>query len=160
MYKIEYKNLWIVLTNGRNIIHGPIENTINTVTESGQPFAVFGENKTYVTDLIFSEYSEGNIEELIDEVKVLKDITWLVNYTADEATYVQSVYNSQSLNSKIEPIKHPTKDEYAIPFQSDVFATFPDGDAKTAMEGVLAYKQDNGYHLSNDQMIANGWFTN
>jgi hypothetical protein len=151
-------NLWVVLTNGRDIIHGPINNTTETVLESGQPFALFGDTKDYVTDLIFTEYQEGDIEKMIEEIKVLKNITWLIDYTEEEANYIKEIYNSQSLNSKIEPIKHPQRDEYAIPFLEDVFETFPEGDEKTAMEGVISYKTSNGFHLSKEEMIENEWF--
>lgn len=33
MYKIDKENKWLVLTDGRDVIHGPIENTSQTVTE-------------------------------------------------------------------------------------------------------------------------------
>lgn len=166
MYKIEKENKWLVLTNGRDIIHGPIENTTKTVTESGQNFAIFGDTKEYVVNLTFSEYVEseeddemGNFEEIkIEPIKKLREITWLVNYTKQEAENAKTNFNTMSENAKIEYIKHPDREEYSLPMQEYIFSMIPEGKLKEDMIEVTTDKIVNGKKLTNQQMKEQGWF--
>lgn len=159
MYEIKKENKWLVLTNGRNIIHGPIENTVETVTKSGQNFAIFGDTKDYVIDLAFEEYSENEDEEgNVTVYKKLRPITWLVDYTQQEAENARNNFNTTSINAKIEYIKHPEREEYALPMQDYIFSTIPDGQLKDGMIEVARDKIMNGKQLSNQQMTEQGWF--
>ena len=158
MYEIEKEHKWLILTNGRAVIHGPLENTTETVTSSGQPFAIFGDTKAYVTDLAFTEYVEADPENDVEEVKTLREISWLVNYTLQEATDALSDFNIASINSKIEYIKHPDREEYSVPMQQYIFATVPDGEEKDRMTAVATGKVTGGDNLTKEHMIEAGWF--
>ena len=158
MYKIDKENKWLVLTDGRDVIHGPIENTSQTVTESGQPFAVFADTKEAITNLVFSEYVEANPEEKIEEIKTLREIPWITGYTLAEVNSILNDYNTTSTNSKIDYIKFPNQKNYAIPFQEYIFSTFPDGAIKDSMIAVVGEKITDNKMLSKEQMISDGWF--
>ena len=156
MYTIDKEKKWLVFTDGLDIIHGPIENTSDSVTQSNQPFVVYGDDKETVIDLIFEEYEIN--EEDKTEIKTLKEVKWITNYTLEEANYVKGAYNTNSLNSKLEPIKHPDKDEYAIPWIVSVFATFPEGDVKDSMTSTITEKENQGYILTFMEMSEEEWF--
>ena len=159
MYEINKENKWLVLSDGRNVIHGPIENTTETVTTSGQKFAIFGDTKEYVVDLAFDEYLEEEDEngnKLVS--KTLRDIKWLVDYTYQEAETARNNFNTASINAKIEYIKHPNREEYALPMQDYIFSTIPDGTLKDGMVEVATDKITTGKCLDTQQMIEQGWF--
>jgi len=124
----------------------------------GQRFMVLKESPDDAADLLFSSF------QFIDDmgIKMLdsyteREVTWFVNYTEQEKD--NSVNNVNSFGFIfIEGIKHPDRDEYAIPYIPYVFDQIPAGPIKDAMALIIADKITNGHHKTTAEIQSEGWF--
>jgi hypothetical protein len=167
----------VVITNGFNVIHGPIYNSPSQQTTTGQPFMITSNTREEVIDLFFSEYlenwidSQGNTHDEDGNVyteetgydlqitKTKRPIDWDINYSVQ--SQAQDVCNLVDIASngyfKIRPIKHPTKDIWATPYQEYILNSLPESAYKTQLIELSNYSINKGNRRTEQQMIEEGW---
>ena len=59
---------------------------------------------------------------------------------------------------EIDKIKHPDRDEWAIPYEAYVLSQIPDGPVKDGMASTVTAKFTGGYHKTSADMKSEGWF--
>ncbi len=148
---IQVKKSIVTICPLRDIAHYiQIEN--DQFCRTGLPFMLLGDSEDEVLDLAYSSY------EVNHQIATgtLRDIDWLVNYTEEEANATLDNINTFDI-IMASPIKHPSKDEWAIPYNDYVFSKLPAGAIKTAMEAGLASRTADGHRKTKAEMISDGW---
>jgi len=175
--EIKKKDRYAIITNGFGIIQGPIHNQVNQETTSGQPFMIVSNTEEKVIDLFFSEYSikyvddEGNqidrygnayTEETCDEVQkvaIKRPIDWDINYTIK--AQAQDVCDKVMIASNnyffITPIKHPTLELWATPYQDYILNSLQESTLKNTLISLSNYSINKGNRRAEQQMIDEGW---
>ena len=130
---------------------------------TGQPLMIAGPVKADVIDMIYSTYvsNEERLEaDLRDEEvddNVLREITWSVGYSLVEAEATIAVVAQLMSNLSISAIKHPDREEYALPWSQYIIDSSQDGALKDAIFAKHAESISEGNVKTQSEMIADGW---
>lgn len=160
MQEIVKEDKYLIISNGRElIVH--IHNTNNTVTSSGQPFMLLDDTLSGVCDLFYSDWTPLTGEEYdVDSEEVSGvpyNIDWHIGKESEEdVQQICDLVMSISENVKIQPIKHPDREEWATPYQEKIFSTLPDGEVKNILIQELQASEPN--RRTTDEMKSDGWF--
>jgi hypothetical protein len=127
----------------------------NVHMSSGQPISVRSIVSSEVMDMIYEVYTDV-LEGMDDEGDVPYPTNWSVGYDRAGATEVEDLLNSHDFLT-VNAIKHPDRDEWAIPFQDTIFSFIPDSDIKTQLLTFATASVVNGNRKTHDEMIAGGW---
>lgn len=155
MHEIVNQDTYIIVTDGFDVIHGPIHSGNDQITTTGQPFMVLAPSEAEVIDLYFSEYT---VDEETDEITyVQRDIVWTVEYTEEDALTICDLVSTIADYLLIQPIKHPQRDEWAVPVQEYIFGLLPPGPEKTALEQQAQASIAAGRRKTAQEMTEGGW---
>ena len=97
---------------------------------TGLPLMVYGLNQSSTYDLVFSEY-EFKDDMLVNSIP--REILWSVGYSFEDANNIITIVNNLLPNLFLQSIKHPNREEYALPWSDYIISTAPEGDAKDAI---------------------------
>jgi hypothetical protein len=169
MFEFINTEKYMIFTNGYNIMH-LVESNDGYQVSSGQPMCLFLDDKQSLINMFFESYIEtqpkliNGSEELINKTQTLypiytiRPVIWSIGYSLEGANEIQSLIATTDF-VRVTPIKHPNRDEYAIPFIQTVFDAIPDDlPAKQVLLQRAMYKIVNGQRKNNMQMIEDGWF--
>lgn len=151
--KPDKKTYAIALNSINNVVH-VLEVGTNNVLTTGQPLLASDEDKETCYNLVFSSY---DIEdgELIDYT--LRPIQWAVGYSLADAKEVIAVFHQLLSNIRVDAVKHPDREEYALPWSDFIVNTAPNGALKTAILDAHESSVDAGNVRTNEEMISQGW---
>ena len=120
---------------------------------TGQPIIVLGDTEEEALNLIYSHVANEND---IDDVSIPHEVQWSVGYNLSDATIVRDLINSYEFVN-VNFIKHPDRNEYAIPFQNVIFNAMPDDANKASLLIYATASVSEGRRRSNQQMNDDGW---
>ncbi len=126
---------------------------VNVHMASGQPVSVQGTVEQDVIDLIYEVYNEFPME---GEPNIAYPTSWSVGYDREGATEVEDLLNSYDFLT-VNAIKHPDREEWAIPFHSVIFAAFPDGDVKDQLIAFATSSVTGGNRKTCMEMNEDNW---
>jgi len=106
----------------------------------------------FTYNLTFDE--EGN---LIEEETILREITWSVGYTLEEANQTIAVVNQLLPDLYLQITKHPNREEYALPWSEYIINNANDGALKDAINAKHDETLSEGNSKTREEMIAEGW---
>jgi hypothetical protein len=135
-----------------NTYHKGVVEVGNTMT-TGQPIVVFSESEDETLNLIYSHIADENE---INDADIPHEVQWSIGYNLTDATIVRDLVNSYDFVN-INFIKHPSRDEYAIPFQNVIFDAMPDGANKDTLTDYVTASVNENRRRTNQQMIDDGW---
>lgn len=153
-HEIQFEATYICVTDGFGMMHGPLENNTNQQTTTGLALMVCNEDEDTLIDIMFSEYYYDSEENLI---KTQRPIGWSVGYTEEDAQEVADLVFSIDDNIFINPIKHPDREEWAVPFHEVVFNNLPDSPEKLVLAHKAQQSIANGNRKNIEEMIQDGW---
>ena len=139
----------VVACNPLKEVYHTIELTSGSQLNTGQPIMVYGGEE--VIGLIYREYDENDIDS-----NEPYETEWSVGYDkagAEEACMYLSSYDYLD----VSPIKHPARDEWAVPSHDVVFASLPSGPVKDALADLAAQSIAEGRRKNQAEMLADGW---
>ena len=134
--------------------------TINNLS-TGQPFLITGDSMDEVYDLVYSSYvvidildynsDNTNLERIrgVEESSVLHEVVWSIGYDKAEADATISVIQSLLPYLKINAIKHPSREEYALPYSEHMVSTAPDGALKDAISAKHSESISDSFNFNN-----------
>ena len=168
----------VIATNGVNVYHR-LEIDSNQVMSTGQPFVIHGTDRQHIYDMLYStaefdqteefittfvEEYEGDpdlLEYSLDEKYVLvfrDDITWSVNYTLEDSNNAIAALQSIIPEIKLSTVKHPSREEYALPWSDYIMNNAPDGDIKNQLFAMHDQSVADGDVRTDEEFLAEGWF--
>ena len=141
---------------------------------TGQPLLLVGGDANQVIDSIYSSYPENKITamtdadfipsiefdengDIIEGPKILREITWSVGYTLEEANQTIAIVNQLIPDLYLQAIKHPDREEYALPWSEYIVDNAPDGALKDAINAKHSETVSEGNSKTKEEMIAGGW---
>jgi len=132
---------------------------------TGQPLMITGLDEDTTYDLIYSSYNFTpdidlivNPEEEKEEVlTVVRGITWSVGYTLEDATEVLGAVKQILPDLYVQPIKHPDRDEYALPWSDYIIDSAPNGGLKDTIHHKHLVTIVDGNSKTKEEMIEDGW---
>lgn len=159
------KGVWAMVADGFGRVQGPF---LTNHCKSGQPISVYTDNRE---DLLNMFYMEGWTEETEavtlpngDTSTISRGVVgefqttlWATDFTEAEANSVASTVASASPNVHIEAVKHPDRDEWALPVHQGVLDSMPDSPYKTQLNLLVSQKHADGKILTKQVMIDAGW---
>ena len=149
----------------------PLKNVWHKVSggltcSTGQPLVIFGNSRSALYDLLFESYPEeveGPFEQVDEEgveiPYVPREVLWSVGYTEETYAPVLAALAATLPNVRINPVKHPLRDEYALPWSEPIINTMPSSDTKTVIVDAHLDSVNAGTVLTTEQMLADGWVT-
>jgi hypothetical protein len=118
---------------------------------TGQPLTVFFDDRAKLSELMYDVYDENDAKS-----NVPRDIIWSVGYTEEGSTTIADLLNDLGFLI-IKPIKHPDRNEWAIPFSQKIFDEIPDGVTKDTLGAYHVTSVTNGNSKSKSEMLLDGW---
>lgn len=157
MYDVISQDKWLLFSDGRDVVH-MLHNTVDNQTTSGQPFMLCTDTEEALIALFYQTYTkdvDGNVT-----VAIPYPIKWNARFDSIErASLICDLINQASGGIvQVQSIKHPTRDEWATPFQENVVAAIPEGELKNTLLNNLQGSIAAGYLLTREQMEEEGWF--
>ena len=142
--------------SGPHQLHESKQNGSTTLT-TGLPVVVYGDTAEEVCDLLFSSYTLGELGELTDYV--VRDIALSTGYdTEAEALEFATDAQEEVAGLLMRPLKHPDRDEWALPVSSHILATKGrGGDKRQKLEQKMTEKAAAGKHIALNQARSAGW---
>jgi len=140
--------------------HGEVG--VESKLTTGQPLMITGTDKEATYDLIYSSYNFLSFIELIENPEeeiptVVREITWSVGYTLEDATDILKVVKQLLPDLYVQPIKHPDREEYALPWSDYIIDSAPDGALKTAINNKHTETIIDGNSKAKEEMVEDGW---
>ena len=149
--------------------------TSNQMT-TGQPLLLVGTDCSQIIDSIYSSYPSDKINSLtdpdfiptisfdedgniIEEETVLREITWSVGYSLEEANQTIAIVNQLLPDLHVQSVKHPDREEYALPWSDYIISNADDGALKDAINAKHAETVSEGNSKTKAEMIAGGWIS-
>ena len=127
---------------------------VNNCMETGQMFLASSSDKHDAIDCIFENYEINENDEIIGEAR---EFGFSVGYMSElEAQQVADFSSSFDLID-ITYLKHPNRDEWAIPFQSYIFSKLPDGPNKDFLITKHLEVVAQGRSRTLIEMLQEGW---
>ena len=131
------------------------ETETNQGLSTGQPIVVYADTKAEAYDLLFSAWTEdenGNLDTYTPH-----DISVSIDYT--EADALQTAADAMEIigGLMIRPIKHPSRDEWAIIVSPQVLAKATAGAKRDALLSKHAAKVSQGKNKTKAEVIADDW---
>lgn len=119
---------------------------------TGQPIVIYSTDEELVNTLAFSFYEgEGS------ERNRAREVQWSTGYTdRNTALYVLKALESFRF-LRLDLVKHPDRDEWAIPYNRQIFETLTDGPIKVQISKAAIASQKAGLRLTKEQMLDQGW---
>lgn len=125
--------------------------------KTGLNLMVIGSSLTEVCDLMFSEYEFEDDEELeLVKSYTLRPIDFSINYTESNAVYFAGVLTSLDWLF-VNPEKHPTEDNWALPWNLHIFNNIEEGSMKDALLAQSQASLAAGNRKTISEMIELGW---
>jgi hypothetical protein len=124
---------------------------------TGQPLLITGGVRADVYDLVYSAYDLDSDDYPIDES--YHDVTWSVGYGLAEANTTIGTFNLLLPDIYIYAIKHPDRDEWALPWSDHIFSTAPAGALKDTIAAKHAETIGEGNSKTKSFMITDGWIS-
>lgn len=122
---------------------------------TGQPITLFADTAQELADTIFNNQFEDD-SSVLGISGDLVPVYWSIGYDEAGAAEVINALNSfDFLNATA--VKHPTEDNYAVPFQENVFDLFEDGATKLFLAGKAIDSIESGNRRTSEEMISEGW---
>ena len=128
--------------------HGEVEP--ENWLQSGQPMMLCNEIIDVVYDLVYSSYSD--LDDLVP-----REVLWAVGYSLDETLPLIAALNSILPDVYIGAIKHPLREEYALPWSQYIVDSAPESGTKDVIQDTHAVSLDAGNVKTREQLISDGW---
>jgi len=127
----------------------------NSRVDSGQPVVIYGATKADVFNQLFSEWTvdaDGNLDTYTPHAATLS-----IDYT--EADALQTAADAMEIigGLMIRPIKHPSRDEWAMFVSPQLLNRAAAGAAKDALIAKHLDKVNTGKNKTKPQAVAEGW---
>ena len=166
MYNIEHpsETTYFIACNPLKDVyhHGTINNDQHMTT--GQPLRIKGTVHIDLINMIYSQYTslEDRFDRnpLIDDEipdDVVREITWSVGYGLAESEATIAVIEQLLPNLSITAIKHPDREEYALPWSQYIIDSIDDSPSKDAILAKHYESIDEGNSKTSAEMIEDGW---
>ena len=123
---------------------------------SGQPFMIVGNSREEVDNLLFSEFEYDELDyRLVSYVE--HPIHFSIGYSEAEASAVIAILVQATLDIMVVPIKHPSRDVWAIPFSQPLMDYIPASAHKNQLEQIHLDRVNEGRVRTVAQMQSEGW---
>lgn len=156
MYEIKNEKKFLIISNGVDVVHR-VQNNIDNVTTTGQPFMLIGDTEEFVNDIFYKSWKY--VDNISHEfVATPRPIYWITGHSSEQEAqntcdFVMSLVDFILL----KPIKHPSFSNWANPLQSKVIEAIPSSSEKYQLLEIINNNLENTKSLS--EMVADGWFT-
>jgi hypothetical protein len=135
--------------------HGKISNINSFAT--GQLFMATASSEHEAIDMLFSSYNVNEDDNIVGEKRPFYFSVGYESFEEAQAT-VDFVHTFGFLYIKM--IKHPQRDEWAIPYQDYMFSKIPESAEKEYLKAKHQEIVDKGCVRSLIEMLQEGWMGN
>ena len=146
---------WVVVGNPIRDIFLVMSVETNQTLTSGQPILLTGTSLTNVCDKIFSYWATDEDGQVTNRIP--REIVWSKGYTKSDVDATIAIVQMLIPDLKLIAIKHPSRDEYALPWCQYLIDMAPAGALKTAIVAKHNESIAEGNVKTHAEMLSNGW---
>ena len=145
---------YFIATDGRGLFHTGYKKE-NTEVVTGQKLILFKDDKEALYNAFFKTWEE-TVEGVVGE---LNEVRWNTKFmSVDHYKQMQLIVSLATADHlRIDPIKHPGRNEWAMPIMDEVLALIPDSHYKTLILDANNNTIAQGWQLTEQEMIDGGW---
>lgn len=120
------------------------------------PFILYTDHVLKSYDLIYSSYEVDELNQVLPGA-MLNEVVYIIGYTQEEVRKAIDVIGEVTTSIALTPYKHPTREEYALPWSLVVIEKLMPEPPQSAYKEFYENAVVEGRVKTKTEMLANGW---